>query len=205
MIYRRTVLRTAACGLLIAGCGAGRTTRVRSQVPKPSETEAIKLSNPTQAIPPTVRPLLDGPPAPELNGGGEWINSAPLTIAGLRGKVVLIDFWTYGCYNCRNTLPAMQGWWKAFNSQGLVIIGVHTPEFRAEHEIANVQQVVIREEIGWPVIQDNDYAIWNAYRNHYWPHFFLVSRSGKIIYDHIGEGAYDVTTQKIADALVEPA
>ncbi len=184
-MQRRTAL-LGVCGLLLTGCGVGGVGQATN-------------TNPIQEA------LLARPVAPELSGGGEWINSEPLTMQALRGKVVLIDFWTYGCYNCRNTLPAMQGWWKEFSSQGLVIIGVHTPEFAAEHEIANVRNAVIQHEIAWPVVQDNDYAIWNAYRNHYWPHFFLVSRSGIIVYDHIGEGAYDLTAQKIAETLAQKA
>jgi thiol-disulfide isomerase/thioredoxin len=142
-----------------------------------------------------------GPLAPELQGGGAWLNSEPLTLAGLRGKVVLVDFWTYGCYNCRNTLPAMQGWWAKYRDQGLMIVGVHTPEFQHEHELANVRDAVTREAITWPVVQDNDYAIWNAYGNHYWPHFYLVNHEGRIVYERIGEGAYEEMDRQIARAL----
>lgn len=97
----------------------------------------------------------------------------------------------------------MRGWWQAYREQGLVIIGVHTPEFRHEHERANVQAAVEREGITWPVVQDNDYTIWNAYRNRYWPHFYLINRQGRIIYDHIGEGRYAETGRAIQAALAE--
>lgn len=144
---------------------------------------------------------MSGPAAPELEGGGAWINSEPLTLASLRGKVVLVNFWTYGCYNCKNTLPYVREWWARYKDQGLVIIGVHTPEFSYESKLENVQEAVMRESIGWPVVQDNDKRIWRAYGNNYWPRFYLIDHRGAIVYDHIGEGAYDVTERKIAEAL----
>jgi thiol-disulfide isomerase/thioredoxin len=145
----------------------------------------------------------EGPPAPELSGGGAWINSEPLTLAGLRqqDKVVLIDFWTYGCYNCANTLPYVKQWWDKYKDQGLVIVGVHTPEFDSERILENVQAAVKRQGIGWPVVQDNDYTIWRSYGNRYWPRFYLVDSRGQIIYDHIGEGAYEETERQIQAAL----
>jgi thiol-disulfide isomerase/thioredoxin len=144
-----------------------------------------------------------GPPAPELIGGGAWINSEPLTLAGLQqqGKVVLIDFWTYGCYNCANTLPYVKQWWDRYKDQGLVIVGVHTPEFDSERVLDNVQAAVKRQGVGWPVVQDNDYTIWRAYGNHYWPRFYLIDSRGQIVYDHIGEGAYEETERQIQAAL----
>ncbi len=155
------------------------------------------------ATPGAAAPRPGGPTAPELVGGGAWINSEPLTLADLtgQGKVVLINFWTYGCYNCRNTLPYVKQWWQTYKDQGLVIIGVHTPEFDSEKELENVRAAVQREGIGWPVVQDNDRRIWRAYGNHYWPRFYLVNHRGQIIYDHIGEGAYDETERQIAAAL----
>jgi thiol-disulfide isomerase/thioredoxin len=149
----------------------------------------------------SITQLHAGPQAPELAGGGAWVNSEPLTLAALRGRVVLIDFWTYGCINCRNTLPALRGWWNKYRDQGLVIIGVHTPEFAAEHDLANVRDAVARQQIEWPVVQDNDYAIWKAYNNRYWPHMYLIGKHGRIIYDHIGEGAYQATERQISAAL----
>lgn len=95
----------------------------------------------------------------------------------------------------------MRGWWETYKDQGFVIIGVHTPEFSHERELANVQAAVARENIAWPVVQDNDKAIWRAYNNHYWPHFYLIDHRGQIIYDHIGEGAYEQTEAAIVAAL----
>jgi thiol-disulfide isomerase/thioredoxin len=160
-------------------------------------------SMPNPAAPPAPSPRPSGPPAPELLGGGAWINAEPLTLAGLREqqKVVLIDFWTYSCYNCQNTLPYLKKWWERYKDQGLVIVGVHTPEFAYEEQLENVQQAVKDQGIDWPVVQDNDKQIWRAYGNHYWPRFYLVDQRGQIIYDHIGEGAYDETERRIQAAL----
>jgi peroxiredoxin len=164
-------------------------------------TSANQAAAPATAPAPKPRPT--GPIAPDFDGGGAWINSAPLTLADLnsKGKVVLVDFWTYGCYNCTNTLPYVKQWWAKYKDQGLVIVGVHTPEFSSEHVLKNVQDAVKSQEIGWPVVQDNDYTIWRAYGNNYWPHFYLVDERGQIIYDHIGEGAYEETDAQIAAAL----
>lgn len=168
-----------------------------------SASSAAAGAAPTdQAVAPAgTTPLPTGPIAPELTGGGAWINSEPLKLAELKGKVVLVDFWTYGCYNCTNTLPYVKQWWSKYKDQGLVIIGVHTPEFESEKVLENVQQAVQRDQIGWPVVQDNDKQIWGAYGNHYWPRFYLVDHRGRIIYDHIGEGAYDETERQIVAAL----
>jgi thiol-disulfide isomerase/thioredoxin len=173
----------------------------------PTAASAAQHAAPAAANPPGTTAAAaahpSGPVAPDFDGGGAWINSTPLKLADLtsQGKVVLVDFWTYGCYNCSNTLPYIKQWWDKYKDQGLVIVGVHTPEFQSEHAFANVQDAVQRDGIGWPVVQDNDYAIWRAYGNHYWPHFYLVDERGQIIYDHIGEGAYDETDRQIAAAL----
>jgi thiol-disulfide isomerase/thioredoxin len=150
---------------------------------------------------PSATPTPADPLAPELEGGTGWINSEPLTLEALRGQVVLVNFWTYGCYNCQNTMPHVRAWWDTYAEQGLVIIGVHTPELRWEYPLENVQQAVINEGIGWPVVQDNDKRIWRAYENRYWPRFYLVDHNGRIIYDHIGEGRYEATEQQIVEAL----
>jgi thiol-disulfide isomerase/thioredoxin len=166
-----------------------------------SAAQPAAAAAPTAAPAPKPRP--SGPAAPGFDGGGAWINSAPLKLAdlGAQGKVVLVDFWTFECYNCRNTLPYLKQWWEKYKDQGLVIVGVHTPEFDSERVLANVQGAVKEQEISWPVVQDNDYTIWRAYGNHYWPHFYLVDERGQIIYDHIGEGGYEQTDAQIAVAL----
>jgi len=141
--------------------------------------------------------------APELTGTQEWINSEPLTLEGLKGKVVLIDFWTYSCINCIRTLPFLKSWDEKYADQGLVIIGVHTPEFEFEKDINNVLRAVSDNEINYPVVQDNDYATWRAYGNNFWPRKYILDSEGNIRYDHIGEGAYEQTEMVIRELLKE--
>lgn len=134
---------------------------------------------------------------PELRGISQWLNSEPLTIASLRGSVVLLQFWTFGCINCQRTLPALVGWHQRYADQGLKIIGVHTPEFAYERDVNNIQRALEQHDIAYPVPLDNDFQTWRAYENRYWPHLFLADRDGILRYDHIGEGAYDTTEQTI--------
>jgi len=141
--------------------------------------------------------------APELVGTQEWINSEPLTINGLRGKVVLIDFWTYSCINCIRTLPHLKEWHEKYSDRGLVIIGVHTPEFKFEEKLENVQDAVDRHEIPYAVVQDNNYATWRAYQNRYWPRKYLIDATGDIRYNYIGEGRYAEIERRIQELLQE--
>lgn len=145
------------------------------------------------------------PPAPELILGGQWLNSAPLTLAQLQGQVVLLDFMTYSCINCIRTFPYLQSWHEKYQDQGLVVIGIHTPEFEFEKNPANVQKALKDFGLTFPVMQDNDYRTWSAYENHYWPHTFLINHLGQMVYDHIGEGNYEVTENKIKDLLQDRA
>jgi thiol-disulfide isomerase/thioredoxin len=168
--------------------------------PTATPTPAPPTATPTPA-PPTATPTPSGPLAPDLEGATGWINTEPFMLADLRGQVILVNFWTFGCYNCQNTMPYVREWWDTYEDQGLVIVGVHTPELEWERPLENVQQAVLDEGIGWPVVQDNNKTIWRAYRNRYWPRFYLVDHNGRIIYDHIGEGAYENTEQRIVEAL----
>jgi cytochrome c biogenesis protein CcdA/thiol-disulfide isomerase/thioredoxin len=145
--------------------------------------------------------LPDYGPAPSLDGGGRWFSSAPLTMQKLRGKVVLIDFWTYSCINCLRTLPQLEAWDAHYRKDGLVIVGVHTPEFAFEHVASNVQAAIKRLGVRYPVVQDNDYDIWNAYSNQYWPAEYLIDRSGHVRHAHFGEGEYDHTEKLIRKLL----
>lgn len=138
--------------------------------------------------------------APELVAG-RWFNSGPLTMRRLRGKVVLIDFWTYSCINCLRTLPHLKAWDAAYRQQGLVIVGVHTPEFAFEHEASNVSAAIARLGVRYPVVQDNDYGTWNAYGNQYWPAEYLVDRQGHVRHAHFGEGRYGETERLIRRLL----
>jgi cytochrome c biogenesis protein CcdA/thiol-disulfide isomerase/thioredoxin len=144
-----------------------------------------------------------GPRAPELTGISEWINSKPQTIAGLRGKVVLIDFWTYSCVNCLRTLPHLRAWDRAYRDDGLAIIGVHAPEFAFERVPDNVRKAVDKLEIRYPVALDNDFETWTAYANQYWPAKYLIDRNGRVRYYHFGEGEYDETEHLIRRYLGE--
>ncbi|SDB70261.1 Cytochrome c biogenesis protein CcdA [Agrobacterium fabrum] len=141
--------------------------------------------------------------APSLNGAVEWLNSPPLTREQLRGKVVLIDFWTYSCINCIRTIPYVRAWAEKYRDQGLVVIGVHAPEFAFEKKIDNVRQAVADFKIDYPVAIDNDYKIWRAFDNSYWPAHYLIDARGQIRYHHFGEGNYRETEEAIQDLLRE--
>lgn len=141
--------------------------------------------------------------APEFIAGGSWFNSNPLTLASLKGKVVLVDFWTYTCINCIRTLPYTKSWYEKYHNQGFEIVGVHTPEFEFEKNSDNVKKAIADFNIKYPVMQDNDYATWLAYNNHYWPAEYLIDATGKIRHTHFGEGEYDQTEKAIQDLLKE--
>ena len=136
-------------------------------------------------------------PAPDFAGISSWFNSRPLTIADLRGKVVLIDFWTYSCINCLRTLPHLEAWYRTYRRDGLVIVGVHTPEFAFESEPSNVRAATTRLGVKYPVALDPKYGTWNAYGNQYWPAEYLIDRSGQVRAAHFGEGKYDETEENI--------
>jgi thiol-disulfide isomerase/thioredoxin len=139
--------------------------------------------------------------APNFRGIESWLNSAPLSMSGLRGKVVLVDFWTYSCINCLRTLPYVARWHERYKDQGLAVVGVHTPEFAFERQTSNVQTAIKRFGIRYPVAQDNQYATWKAYENQYWPAVYLIDRTGKIVLKHFGEGRYDEMESAIRTLL----
>jgi cytochrome c biogenesis protein CcdA/thiol-disulfide isomerase/thioredoxin len=145
--------------------------------------------------------LPDFGPAPDFAGISSWLNSKPLTMAQLRGKVVLVDFWTYSCINCLRTLPHLRAWYAAYHSRGLEIVGVHTPEFAFEHELGNVRTATHELHVTWPVALDNTYATWNAYANEYWPAEYFVDRQGHVRRAHFGEGEYAQSEQLIRRLL----
>jgi cytochrome c biogenesis protein CcdA/thiol-disulfide isomerase/thioredoxin len=162
--------------------------------------------------------LSDYGAAPEFLTAGTWFNtegvsaapgqtsqggSMPLTLQNLRGKVVLVDFWTYSCVNCVRTLPYIRAWYEAYREKGLVVVGVHTPEFEFEKSSANVARAMRQLGVTWPVVQDNDYAQWNAYSNQYWPAKYFIDANGRVRYFHFGEGDYDVSEKVIQSLLRE--
>ncbi|CDN51024.1 cytochrome c biogenesis protein DipZ [Neorhizobium galegae] len=155
----------------------------------------------------TARPFRSNLPvegrAPSLDGAVEWLNSAALTAEQLRGKVVLVDFWTYSCINCIRTVPYVRAWAEKYKDQGLVVIGVHAPEFAFEKKIDNVKKAVGDFKIGYPIAIDNDYKIWRAFENSYWPAQYLIDARGQIRYHHFGEGNYRQSEQAIQDLLRE--
>lgn len=134
---------------------------------------------------------------------GTWHNSQPLDLKSLRGKVVLIDFWTYSCINCIRTLPYIQAYWDKYKSQPFVLIGVHTPEFTFEKSDANVAMAIKEHGLTYPIVQDNNFGTWNAFENHYWPAKYLIDAQGRIRYEHFGEGNYEETDKAIASLLAE--
>jgi len=140
--------------------------------------------------------------APEF-ANGVWINSDPLTLAKLRGRVVLVEFWTFGCYNCRNTLPSVKEWDKRYRDRGLTIVGVHTPETDGEYGIDNVRKQVPALGIKYPIVTDNDYQTWKAYGVEAWPTIFVLDKQGRIRWEHVGEERYEETERVIKALLAE--
>jgi cytochrome c biogenesis protein CcdA/thiol-disulfide isomerase/thioredoxin len=140
---------------------------------------------------------------PPLTGAVAWLNSPPLTTEALKGKVVLVDFWTYSCINCLRALPFVNAWAEKYKDQGLVVIGVHAPEFAFERNIDNVKKAVADLHIGYPVAIDNDYAIWRAFDNQYWPAHYFIDARGRIRHHHFGEGEYDESERVIQQLLAE--
>jgi thiol-disulfide isomerase/thioredoxin len=140
---------------------------------------------------------------PALSGAVQWLNSPPLTAEGLKGKVVLVDFWTYSCINCLRAIPYVRAWAEKYKDQGLVVIGVHAPEFAFEKNVDNVKKAVADLKIGYPVAIDNDYAIWRAFKNQYWPAHYFIDAGGRIRHHHFGEGEYDESERVIQQLLAE--
>jgi thiol-disulfide isomerase/thioredoxin len=157
-----------------------------------------------------MQPALTNPSSlPDLGPAPEWKNEtwlnvdAPLRLADLRGKVVLLEMWTFGCINCQHVMPSLKEWHAKYSDEGLVIIGNHYPEFSYEADLANLKQAVKQDGIEYAVAQDNDGATWQAYQNHYWPTIYLIDKQGHIRYVHIGEGNYQETEENIKALLAE--
>jgi thiol-disulfide isomerase/thioredoxin len=179
--YRRTVQPVIARGLAVA-------TDTNSDL---SNLAVDSLIAATKA-----------PAAPEF-AKGNWINSDPLTLNKLRGRVVLVEFWTFGCYNCRNTLPSVKEWDARYRERGLTIVGVHTPETTSEYNLDNVRREVPGLGIKYPVVTDNDYTTWKAYGVEAWPTILVVDKQGRIRWLHVGEGRYEETESVIKSLLAE--
>jgi thiol-disulfide isomerase/thioredoxin len=172
--------------LFLFGCALQQT-----QAPSADSSMSISASLPDLGL------------APELTND-IWLNvDAPLRLADLRGKVVLLEMWTFGCINCQNVMPSLKEWHSKYKDLGLVIIGNHFPEFSYEADLDNLKESISRFDIQYPVTQDNDGVTWRAYKNHYWPALYLIDKQGHIRYVHIGEGRYTETEENIKVLLKE--
>jgi thiol-disulfide isomerase/thioredoxin len=187
-------LKPIATVALLAATVASGAALIASLVASPAAGAAAS---------PVSNPASNSNTAPEFTGIDTWINSSPLTMQQLRGKVVLVDFWTYTCINCIHVIPYVKSWNQKYKDQGLVVVGVHTPEYPFERNTDNVKEAIKRFDITFPVAQDNRYATWSAYSNQYWPAFYLVDKKGHVVYTHFGEGDYDETEAKIKALLAE--
>jgi cytochrome c biogenesis protein CcdA/thiol-disulfide isomerase/thioredoxin len=174
--------------------------------PASAPEPTIAAPTPEPTVPPTPKPLIaleDRGVAPELVGLTEWINSDPLTLEQLRGKVVIIDFWTFGCYNCRNTRPHVRALYDKYHEQGLEILGIHAPEFAYEKVPDNVRAATKEQGVNWPVALDPDFKTWRAYSNRYWPAFYFIDANGHLRYSHFGEGNYEKNDLVVQQLLRE--
>ncbi len=196
---RRFLGSTVLLGVLAIALGwdRGFLTRLSRVQTESLEQRLVDLFHPPQAVP---RPMSL---MPELAGGAQWINSPPLTREALKGKVVVVDFWTYSCINCLRTLPYIKTWEKKYKDYGLVVLGVHTPEFAFEKNEGNVRKAVRELGISFPVVMDNEYAIWNAFSNRYWPAHYFIDAMGRIRSHHFGEGEYERSERLIRHLLEE--
>ena len=202
---------------LAAGCGGSNslTTNVPSanEAPSSKPGAVAAASEQTSTIPVATKSHTAkadrkvggavGDLAPEFGGIEAWINGGPLTMEELRGKVVLIDFWTYTCNNCINTFPFLRKMHARYASEGLVIVGVHSPEFDFEKSYDNVLEATQNDALVWPMAQDNDFVTWRRYSNRYWPAEYLIDKDGVVRYTHFGEGAYAQTEDVIRELLAK--
>ena len=225
-MIRLPLILVSAILVLLLACGSDAAEpQEPTMMPGPTATgapatdatagtePAAEAAVPTETAPAMVSAMIEpcdgsrggriGDCAPEFMGTQEWINSDPLTMESLRGKVVLIDFWTYTCVNCIRTLPFLQEWYERYTDEGLVIVGVHTPEFEFEKLYDNVVEATKDEGVVWPVVQDNEFSVWRSYSNRYWPAKYLIDQTGEIRYTHFGEGKYGETEKMIRNLLQE--
>ena len=201
-LARHTSSATLTGGLESSGAVKDRLRDLRGAPKFDSDGERAKAQvRSGRAGPRSSLPTLGA--APEFTGTQRWFNSQPLSLKALRGRVVLIDFWTYTCINCLRTLPYLEAWDRRYRSAGLTIIGVHAPEFAFEHDAGNVGRAIATNHIKYPVVQDNDLATWNAYGNQYWPAEYLIDAEGQVRETHFGEGDYAKSERAIRSLLAE--
>ncbi len=195
-------------GVVVIGLGADTGLLTRISAASTGRIEQALLGGigrgmPTNAAPTNLADLPVEGVMPPLTGATTWINTPPLTTEQLRGKVVVVDFWTYSCINCIRSIPYVRAWAEKYKDQGLVVIGVHTPEFAFEKSEANVRQNIQRLGIDYPVAMDNDFAIWRAFKNQYWPAHYFIDAQGQIRHHHFGEGDYAGSERVIQQLLKE--
>ena len=214
---RRALGAVALAGAMLIALGWDRTLLAKNTLMRIDAAEQARLTRLTpvasarHVLGESIdRVLLAPAPAlrdegamPALPAGREWINSAPLTTASLRGKVVLVDFWTFQCINCRNALPHVKELHAKYKDQGLVVIGVHTPELARERVPENVRTAVKDLGVTYPVVIDGDYAIWNSWQNQYWPAAYIVDANGRVRFHHFGEGKYEEQDAVVKQLLAE--
>src|SRR6202022_2088218 len=197
--HRRRLFGAVAMTIAAARLGMIGSARAQSGKIKPADLPTIKVQ---QMTPAAVRLPIEGE-LPSLGSVTEWLNSQPLTAAGLRGKVVLIDFWTYSCINWLRTLPYVRAWAEKYKDQGLVVIGVHSPEFAFEKDVDNVRRAAKNLRVDYPIAIDSDHAIWRAFKNQYWPALYFVDAQGRIRHHQFGEGDYEQSELIIQRLLAE--
>lgn len=192
--HAEAVRKTFGIIIVLAVAFIASGVDAQSLFQKPPSAETPYVSGLQNALPAPY-------PAPELTGIQAWLNSQPLTMASLKGRVVLIDFWTYSCINCVRTLPYVTKWDQQYRNKGLVIIGVHAPEFEFEKNVNNVKKALATHHIGYPVAIDNNLDTWTAFQNRYWPAHYLIDQQGRVVYTHFGEGNYAETEHNIRHLL----
>jgi cytochrome c biogenesis protein CcdA/thiol-disulfide isomerase/thioredoxin len=208
-VWIRNILGTAVLlGVLAVAFGLDRGVLTRLSLANTAglEQKLVDLVHPKQMSPlltETAMVAEDEGPFPDLSGATAWINTPPLSPEQLKGKVVLVDFWTYSCINCLRTLPYVKAWAEKYKQAGLVVIGVHTPEFPFEKDKSNVEKAIHDFGITYPVAMDNDYKIWNGFNNEYWPAHYFIDANGKIRFHHFGEGEYEQSERWIQELLKE--
>jgi cytochrome c biogenesis protein CcdA/thiol-disulfide isomerase/thioredoxin len=191
----------------LTNVSVGSTTALeQSLLDKLRPSQKAASSAPAMQVKPSAQSVAELPVEdiePSLDGAQEWLNSNPLSMAALKGKVVLVDFWTYSCINCLRSIPYVRAWAEKYRDHGLVVIGVHAPEFAFERNVDNVKKAIATLKIGYPVAIDNDYKIWRAFENEYWPAHYFIDANGKVRHHHFGEGEYAESERVIQKLLVD--
>ena len=199
--YKKPILTVVIAVLIIGSIAVLESRKVETGRGAPVEGEEVVIVDGGERVQEKAKKY---EPAKEISTPDAFINVDDISVSELIGKkVILVDFWTYSCINCQRTLPYLNAWHEKYSDDGLVIIGVHTPEFEFEKELENVKRAVEKFGVKYAVVLDNDYSTWQAYRNQYWPRKYLIDIDGFIVYDHIGEGGYEETEKKIVELLNE--